>query len=205
MVPDFLWAQNKENIFLTIQQSNCYDVNIDITENKIDISFKSNNNEYSCLLELFGLIDVNSSTWENNRNINFSLKRVEKEYWSSLLKNKNYKNKIKTDWSRWVDEDESDDDNLDMSGMSGMPGMPGMDMQGMEEMMKNMGGMEGLQNMMGGMNPNENVENNDENDDEKNCCENSKCNDNTDCNYETKFKNELKDEIQEEEIVANSS
>lgn len=197
MIPDFLWAQNKENIFLTIQQSNCYDVNIDITENKIDISFKSNNNEYSCLLELFGLINVNSSTWENNRNINFNLKRVEKEYWTSLLKNKNYKNKIKTDWSRWVDEDESDDDNL---GMPGMPGMPGMDMQGMEEMMKNMGGMEGLQNMMGGMDPN-----NDENDDENSCCENSNCNDNTDCNYETKFKNELKDEIQEEEIVANSS
>ena len=137
-VPDILWAQDKENVHITIQQTNCSDVNIELKEESINLKFFSKVN-YECVMELGGKIDLENSKWENNRNIKFTLKRLENQYWPNLLKNKNFKNKIKTDWSRWIDEDESDEDD------NGVPG--GMDMA---SMMQNMGGMEGLQNMMGG-------------------------------------------------------
>ena len=166
-IPDFTWAQDKDYIHITIQQTNCCDENIEIKENSIEIKFNSII-RYECNLDLFGEIELENSSWENNRNLKFTLKRKEKEYWKTLLKSNKYKNKIKTDWSRWIDEDESDDDN---DGMLGMEGMSGMNMAGMEEMMKNMGGMSGMEEMMknmGGMPGVEDTEPNDLDDNSSN-------------------------------------
>ena len=140
-IPDFIWAQDKDNIHITILQTNCCDEIIEIKDNSIEIKFNSVIN-YACNLDLFGEIEVENSNWENNRNLKFTLKRKDKEYWKTL--SNNYKNKIKTDWSRWVDEDESEDDEME--------GTPGMDLA--QEMMKNMAGggnMPDMQEMMKSM------------------------------------------------------
>ena len=91
------------------------------------------------------------------------LRKKEKkaEYWPRLTKEKVRNAFIKTDFSKWVDEDEQDekaalDDDFDMGGMDmggmggmgGMPGMGGMGGMGMGGM-----GMGGMGGMMGGMNP----------------------------------------------------
>lgn len=63
---------------------------------------------------------------------------------------------LKTDFSKWVDEDEQDEapadvpDDMDMGGMGGMGGMPGMGGMGGMPGMGGMGGMPGMGDM-GGM------------------------------------------------------
>lgn len=78
------------------------------------------------------------------------------EYWPRLSKDKR-PIFVKTDFSKWVDEDEQDgevekeEDDLGMGGMGGMPGMGGMGgMPGLEGM-GGMGGMGGGMPGMGGM------------------------------------------------------
>ena len=60
-------------------------------------------------------------------------KELKAEYWPRLTKEKVRNAFIKTDFSKWVDEDEQDgekaaldDEGFDMGGMGGMPGMGGM-------------------------------------------------------------------------------
>ena len=77
-------------------------------------------------------------------------KEKKAEYWTRLTKEKVKSSFIKTDFSKWVDEDEQDgeaakDDDFDMGGMPGMPGMNPMGgMPGnMGNMNMGMGGMGG--------------------------------------------------------------
>ncbi|RXK36743.1 hypothetical protein M231_05978 [Tremella mesenterica] len=79
------------------------------------------------------------------------------EYWPRLTKEKPNKNWIKTDFSKWVDEDEQDAAPEDLGGMDdmmgGMGGMPGMGGMGGMPGMGGMGGMGGMPGMggLGGM------------------------------------------------------
>lgn len=76
------------------------------------------------------------------------------EYWPRLSKDKKV-SFIKTDFSKWVDEDEQDGEVLekedDDMGMGGMPGMPGMGGMGGMPGMEGLGGMGGGMPGMGGM------------------------------------------------------
>jgi hypothetical protein len=85
------------------------------------------------------------------------------EYWPRLTKEKPNRNWIKTDFSKWVDEDEQDgEEEIDTAGMGGMDmasmmggggmgGMPGMGgMGGMPGMGGGPGGMD-MASLLGGM------------------------------------------------------
>ena len=82
--------------------------------------------------------------------INLRKKDVELEYWPRLTKEKVKSSYIKTDFSKWVDEDEQEttetslDDDNDFGGMGGMGGMPGMGGMGGMGGMPGMGGMGGM-------------------------------------------------------------
>ncbi|WWC66657.1 uncharacterized protein I206_100561 [Kwoniella pini CBS 10737] len=93
-------------------------------------------------------------------------KEPRSEYWLRLTKEKPNRNWVKTDFSKWVDEDEQEGAEdptagMDMAGMGGMGGgMPGMEgmggMGGMGGSMPGMGGMGGMDfskmmEQMGGM------------------------------------------------------
>ena len=56
-IPDILWAQDKENVHITIQQTNCSDVDIKLNEESINIKFNSIK-DYDCNLLLGGKIDL---------------------------------------------------------------------------------------------------------------------------------------------------
>ncbi len=100
-----------------------------------------------------------SSKSLTSRSLSLLLRKKEKqaEYWPRLTKEKVRNAFIKTDFSKWVDEDEQDGDNavveddFDMGGMGGMGGMPGMGGMGGMPGMGGMGGMPGLGGMGGGM------------------------------------------------------
>ncbi|WFD45355.1 p23 chaperone protein wos2 [Malassezia psittaci] len=80
------------------------------------------------------------------------------EYWPRLTKDKIRLHNVKTDFQRWVDEDEQDGQDDEMPdpnalgglGEGGMPGMPGMGGMGGAGGMGGMGGMD-LQQMLAQM------------------------------------------------------
>jgi hypothetical protein len=164
LTPSLLWSQTKEFIFIDVQLNNLINENIILTKDNLYFSGISNNNKYEISFDLYNNIDnKNSFIIDNNNNkelikevpkkIKIVLKKEEENEWTFLQKNKYlYKNNIKTNWNKWVDEDSDNEENMGDMDMQSMMGrmdmqsmMGGMDMQ---SMMQNMGGMD-MENMMG--------------------------------------------------------
>lgn len=117
-IPDITWAQNQKNIFLNIilEPKENYVINL----NNNNIEFSQNNYNFKLLLNQEIIVD--ESSINRNRIFELNLKKKENNFWNNLLKDSElYKNNIKIDWSRWIDEDDDDDiltsdsDNIDES------------------------------------------------------------------------------------------
>ncbi|KAL2068817.1 hypothetical protein VTL71DRAFT_15155 [Oculimacula yallundae] len=178
--PEVLWAQRssktdeeKNFIYLTItvpdvQKSN---LKLDIKSQSVTFSGHSDSlkRDYHVELELYGEIDE-SETKINHTAKNIALvlrkKELKEEFWPRLLKDAKKVHFLKTDFDKWVDEDEQDEapeDDL-AAGMGGMGGMPGMG--DMSSMMGGAGGdFGGIDfSKLGGAQPEE--EDDDDEDDE---------------------------------------
>jgi len=159
--PEVLWAQRSSKtddsrnvIYLTIGAPDVpkADTKLDIQPTKITFQGKSTtkNVTYKAELELFEEIDPKESKVNHtDRDIEFVLrkKNIKEEFWPRLLKEKAKVHWLKTDFDKWVDEDEQDaKDDDDMSnpaaGGGGFPGMEGMG--GMGGMGGAGGGFEGI-------------------------------------------------------------
>ncbi|PWY97081.1 HSP20-like chaperone [Testicularia cyperi] len=120
-----------------------------------DASKNIESKEYSFKLDFFEEIDVeNSKQHLTSKSLYCVLrkKQAKEEFWPRLTKDKVRLHNVKTDFDKWVDEDEQNDAEAeDLSGMGGMGGMPGMG--GMDPAMMGMGGAGGLdlQQMMAQM------------------------------------------------------
>ncbi|EPQ60996.1 HSP20-like chaperone [Gloeophyllum trabeum ATCC 11539] len=161
--PEVLWAQRssetdeaKNVIYFTVNLPDIIESTLEYNLTPTHISFKAKagnaskgieEKEYAFEFDLFAEVDPeHSSRRLNSRDFFIVLRKKEKkaEYWPRLTKEKIKTPFLKTDFSKWVDEDEQEgddlkvDDDFDMGGMGGMGGMPGMG---------GMGGMPG----MGGM------------------------------------------------------
>jgi len=164
LTPSLLWIQNKEFIFIDVQLNNVINENIIFTKDNLYFSGISNNTKYEISFDLYNNIDNENSYFIDNNNnkelvkedpkkIKIVLKKKEENEWTFLQKNKYlYKNNIKTNWNKWVDEDSDNEESMGGMDMESMMG-GGMDMQ---NMMQNMmgGGMDManmMQNMGGGM------------------------------------------------------
>ncbi|KAL0581402.1 p23 chaperone protein wos2 [Marasmius crinis-equi] len=174
--PEVLWAQRsssseapKNIVYLTVNLPNIKESTLkyDLTPTKIsfkatagDASKGIDEKDYEFDLEFFAEVDAEESTKRlTSRSLNLVLRKKElkEEYWPRLTKDKVKNAFVKTDFSKWVDEDEQDgevpvEDDMDMGGMGGMPGMGGMGgMPGMGGMggMPGMGGMGGMPGMPG--------------------------------------------------------
>ncbi|KAJ7785744.1 HSP20-like chaperone [Mycena metata] len=171
--PEVLWAQRssesdetKNIVYLTVNlpdvQENSLEYNLEPT--KLSFKAKSGNEktgsekEYAFNLEFFGEVVPEKSTKRlTTRSLVVVLRKKEQqaEYWPRLTKEKVKNAYIKTDFSKWVDEDEQDGveaeekDEDPMAGMGGGMGMP-PGMGGMGGMgMPGLGGM-GMPPGMGG-------------------------------------------------------
>ena len=132
------WAQRssssepeKNIVYLTVFAPDVPDsaLKVDLTPTKLTVSGKSTtkNATYHVELEFFGEIDVaESKTAHTPRDVAFVLRKKEakEEYWPRLTKDKAKLHFLKTDFDRWVDEDEQEDvaDEDPMGGMGGMGG-----------------------------------------------------------------------------------
>lgn len=126
----------------------------DLTNPKIDLSStglkftgSAHDVDYALDLEFFDEVDVdNSKQHTTDRGVIMVLRKKEmkEEYWPRLTKNKARLPYIKTDFDKWVDEDEQNEADDDLGDLAGMGGMPPMGMGG-----EGTGGLD-LSSLMGG-------------------------------------------------------
>ncbi|TGO16683.1 hypothetical protein BTUL_0025g00370 [Botrytis tulipae] len=142
--PEVLWAQRsnkteaeKNFIYLTISVPDVKEPKIDLKSQSLTYSGYSESlkRAYAVTLEFYAEIDESASKYNHTqKNTQFVLRKKElkEEFWPRLLKDSKKVHYLKTDFDKWVDEDEQDEaPEEDLSQMGGMGGMPGMgDMMG---------------------------------------------------------------------------
>lgn len=162
--PVVAWAQRsnatdpaKNIVYLTIEVQDPIDVKLDLTATHLVFSAQSSDKatQYELNLEFFAEIDPEQSRQHiagNKISLVLRKKEAQEEFWPRLLKEKVKLHYIKTDFDKWVDEDEQEElpeenddmaNMMDMGGMGGMPGMGGMGGMGGMPGMGGMGGMGG--------------------------------------------------------------
>ena len=142
--PEVLWAQRsnaedaaKNFIYLTISVPDVSPKNLKLDLQPTSLSFSGYSDSlkraYAVALEFYAEIDVAESKQTHTaKNVELVLRKKEKkeEFWPRLLKDSKKMHFLKTDFDKWVDEDEQDeapeDDFGNMGGMGGMPGMGDM-------------------------------------------------------------------------------
>ncbi|KAI9809935.1 MAG: hypothetical protein M1825_000368 [Sarcosagium campestre] len=159
ITPEVTWAQRssssepeKNYVFITIAAPDVSkdSLKVDLKPNSLTFSGYSDSKKinYHVELELYELIDPDQSKINNmSRDIEIVLRKKElkEEYWPRLLKDSKKVHFLKTDFNKWVDEDEQDgapDETDNMNNFGGMPGGAGG--------MGGMGGMGGLGGEDGG-------------------------------------------------------
>ncbi|KAJ8110940.1 hypothetical protein ONZ43_g5742 [Nemania bipapillata] len=145
VTPEVLWAQRssstdpeKNFIYLTISVPDVPKENLKLDLKATTLTFHGHSETlkrtYHLDLSFYGEIDPeNSKIHHTARNVEMKLRKkdLKEEYWPRLLKDAAKVQFLKTDFDKWVDEDEQneapeDDFSQFGGGMGGMPGMGGM-------------------------------------------------------------------------------
>lgn len=141
--PEVLWAQRssstdaaKNFVYLTISVPDVPkdDIKLDLKPTSLSFTGTSGTlkRKYHVVLDFFAEIDPAESKINHTaKNIEMKLqkKELKEEYWPRLLKDSKRLHFLKTDFDKWVDEDEQneapEEDFSQFGGMGGMPGMGG--------------------------------------------------------------------------------
>jgi len=141
--PEVLWAQRssatdpeKNFIYLTISVPDVPASNLKLELKPQGLTFTGHSDSlkrtYHLELEFYAEIDeANSKVNHTGKNVELKLRKKElkAEYWPRLLKDDKKVHYLKTDFDKWVDEDEQneapEEDFSQFGGMGGMPGMGG--------------------------------------------------------------------------------
>ncbi|KEZ43829.1 hypothetical protein SAPIO_CDS3988 [Scedosporium apiospermum] len=144
LTPEVTWAQRssssdpeKNFVYLTIVVPDVPQDNLklDIKDQGLTFTGRSDSlkKTYHLELELYGVIDPDKTKVHHTGmkiEIKLQKKELKEEYWPRLLKDSKKVHFLKTDFDRWVDEDEqdeaADEDFSKFGDMAGMPGMGGM-------------------------------------------------------------------------------
>jgi len=152
VTPEVLWAQrsNKDDaaknyIILTISVPDVPKESLKLDLKPTGLTFTGHSESlkqtYHLDLEFYAEIDVEESkTKHSGKNVEMILRKAEakEEFWPRLLKDAKKVHFLKTNFDKWVDEDEQEEaPEEDLSQMGG-PGMGGA------------GGMPDMSSMMGG-------------------------------------------------------
>ncbi len=144
--PTILWAQRSDKLLLTIEVWEVCDEAFTFTPTSM--SFQGKNAEtkqcYAVEIEFFGSIvpdNVEKHVGQRAITLVVPKENVEAPFWPRLTKSSSKFHFIKTDFSKWVDEDEInetyggmeggfDPSNFDLASMMGGGGMMGGNMMG---------------------------------------------------------------------------
>ncbi|KAK4142967.1 HSP20-like chaperone [Dichotomopilus funicola] len=144
--PEVLWAQRSSGtdpeanfIYLTINVPDVPKGQFELDLQPSGLSFKGTSNTlkrtYQVKLDFYADIDPAASRVNHSeRDVELKLRKkdLNEEYWPRLLKEAKKLHFLKTDFDKWVDEDEqneaTEDDfsNFGGAGGPGMAGLPGM-------------------------------------------------------------------------------
>ncbi|KAL1629853.1 p23 chaperone protein wos2 [Neofusicoccum ribis] len=140
LTPEVLWAQRssttdpeRNHVFLTISAPDVPKdkMKLDIQPTKVTFSGHSElkNVDYNVELELYAeIVPEETKINHTGKNVEMVLRKKElkEEFWPRLLKESKRLHFLKTDFDKWVDEDEQDEaaDDDYLQNMGGMP--PGM-------------------------------------------------------------------------------
>lgn len=139
--PEVLWAQRssktdeaKNFIYLTISVPDVKPANLKLQLKPQGLTFSGHSDslkrDYHVELEFYAEIDEKESKINHTaKNVEMVLRKKElkEEFWPRLLKDAKKVHFLKTDFDKWVDEDEQNEaPEDDLGGMGGMGGMPGM-------------------------------------------------------------------------------
>jgi hypothetical protein len=190
LIPTLSWYQIKDYIILSFEVYNSIEQKISIDNNNIFFNVLSNGNEYLMDFELLNEINKDDSNYIiDEKTVKMVLKKKDENRWNTLTKDKSiYKNNIKINWNRWIndsddEEDETTGGNQQFDFQQMMQNMGGMG--NMEEMMKNMGNMGNMEEMMQKMGNMGGFDDNDEDNEDENEEENEEeCSDNEEENEE---------------------
>ncbi|CAG8453100.1 794_t:CDS:2 [Diversispora eburnea] len=113
--PEVLWAQRANELYVTINLVDIKDPKINVTTNKISFEGIGGTEQklYGFELELNKEINPETSKRsQTGRNIILVLNKAEncQGYWPRLQKEKGKVTFLKTDFSKWKDEDEDDEE-----------------------------------------------------------------------------------------------
>ncbi|PHH63270.1 hypothetical protein CDD81_6127 [Ophiocordyceps australis] len=143
--PEVLWAQrssvadaSKNFIYLTISVPDIPKDGLQLDIKPTSLTFTGTSGtlkrKYHLELEFYAEIDpAGSKINHTSKNIEMKLqkKELKEEYWPRLLKDSKKLHFLKTDFEKWVDEDEQieapEEDFSQFGDMGGMPGMGGID------------------------------------------------------------------------------
>ncbi|KAF3043463.1 hypothetical protein E8E12_008965 [Didymella heteroderae] len=182
VTPEVTWAQRssaddpeKNYIFLTIVAADVPESDLKLDLQPTKLSFKGTSTSkkvtYAVDLEFFAEIDPKESKIQHSgRDVTLVLRKKElkEEFWPRLLKDKAKVHFLKTNFDKWVDEDEQDEAPADdemmnqMNPMGGDGGFGGIDFSKLGAA-QGMGGLPG----MGGMPGMEGLEGEDSDDDDE--------------------------------------
>lgn len=164
ITPEVTWAQRsskteaeKNFVFVTIAVPDVdpKKIKLDVQPTKLSFSGYSESKKatYGVTLDFYAEIDPAASKIDHSpRAVELKLQKkdLNEEYWPRLLKDKAKVHYLKTDFDKWVDEDEQDavpDDDDYMSkmggGMGGDGGFGGIDFSKLGGMGGGMGGLGG--------------------------------------------------------------
>lgn len=134
-LPQVLWAQQSDRLFLTIDLQDSKDPQIKLNNDSekkcgtvfFDGAAKSTAtgpelHEYKLDLELFGEVDPDESKISRkDRSVVLVIAKKEQGHWDRLLKTSARMPNIKVDWDKWVDEDEEETKpEFDMSSLGNL-------------------------------------------------------------------------------------
>jgi prostaglandin-E synthase len=128
LYPEVLWAQRADVLYITVNLTDIKDQNIQLEKN--NLKFKANGEVeqkvYEFSLEFFEDIDPQKSKQHlTARSLFFVIHKAKEGWWPRLLKDKSKPHFLKTDFSRWKDED--DEEEEESSGGPGDDRLSGMD------------------------------------------------------------------------------
>jgi prostaglandin-E synthase len=109
--PSILWAQDRANLFITIEVNNFKNQDITFNTNNVRLVGTSGNIEYDIVIDFNSDIVNEKSNWIIKQNcIELVVMKGKQLFWHKLTKNK--QNNIRIDWQKWKDEDDDEDELL---------------------------------------------------------------------------------------------
>ena len=108
--PTLHWAQREQKVLIEFQMLNTKDAKVTLSEGLLSLECAVDATAYKLEnLPLFAEIDEEESKWfRDDRKIAISLKKKAPEWWDTLSKDKSFKKFIKTDFSKWCEDDDKE-------------------------------------------------------------------------------------------------